>query len=203
MSAGHGEKSPLLTSSVGGNGGGGGGGSSTHDPLGFLASLSENRGSEEGEGEKYLASLFIDDSAGISDYSKGGRASYPSTSSVTNEFKRAERAHLRFFLVREGHKFVPVGGNRRRGAWRELPGVAKSHGIPVVLDPSPYQVCTINSVCTTDRLDGRGGLVGGGLWLVVLTFLTVSNACWGSYVAQYLCVNGRCAFVYCKSCVKR
>ncbi|CAN0465841.1 unnamed protein product, partial [Ascophyllum nodosum] len=53
VSAGHGEKSPLLTSSVGGNGGGGGGGSSTHDPHGFLASLSENRGSEEGEGEKY------------------------------------------------------------------------------------------------------------------------------------------------------
>ena len=201
MSAGHGEKSPLLTSSVGGNGGGGG--SSTHDPHGFLASLSENRGSEEGEGEKYPASLFIDGSAGISDYSKGGRASYPSTSSVTNEFKRAERAHLRFFLVREGHKFVPVGGNRRRGAWRELPGVAKSHGIPVVLDPSHYQVCSINSVCTTDRMDGRGGLVGGCLWLVVLAFLTVSNACWGSYVAQYFCVKGRCAFVYCKSCVKR
>lgn len=61
--------------------------------------------------------------------------------------ERAKRAPLRFFLVREGNKFVAVGRTLTKGAWRELPEVlastsvpASSYGIPVVLDPSPYQV---------------------------------------------------------------
>ena len=54
--------------------------------------------------------------------------------------ERADRAPLRFYLVREGHKFVAVGRTRRKGAWTELAAVPSYYGIPVVLDPSPYQV---------------------------------------------------------------
>lgn len=68
------------------------------------------------------------------------RAAAKRAKASASEIERANKAPLRFFLVREGHKFVPVGGNRRKGAWRELPSVHGSHGVPVVLDPSPYQV---------------------------------------------------------------
>lgn len=64
---------------------------------------------------------------------KGGRT-------VQQQQDKADRTPLRFFLVREGHKFVPVGRVRRRGAWRELGALPPTHGVPVVLDPSPYQV---------------------------------------------------------------
>lgn len=53
---------------------------------------------------------------------------------------KEERTPLRFYLVREGNKFVAVARNRRRKAWRELNALAPSRGVPVVLDPSPYQV---------------------------------------------------------------
>lgn len=70
---------------------------------------------------------------------KPGPAAAPLTA-----IEKAKQAPLRFYLVREGHKFVPVGRKRTKGAWRELPEMvapaARGDGIPVVLDPSPYQV---------------------------------------------------------------
>lgn len=85
-------------------------------------------------------SSYLQGGAGSSDEPRAGTKKAKAS---TSEIERANRAPLRFFLVREGHKFVPVGGNRRKGAWRELPSVNGSHGVPVVLDPSPYQVCVL------------------------------------------------------------
>lgn len=62
---------------------------------------------------------------------------------VVAGIEKAKRAPIRFYLVREGHRFVPVGRNPKKGAWKELPEVAipaARESIPVVLDPSPYQV---------------------------------------------------------------
>ncbi|CAM9385631.1 unnamed protein product, partial [Ectocarpus sp. 4 AP-2014] len=88
--------------------------------------------------------------------------------------EKAKRAPIRFYLVREGHRFVPVGRNPKKGAWKELPEVAipaARESIPVVLDPSPYQVSHTTELSKVDiafrllRLDNAyvcnaGRLVG-------------------------------------------
>ncbi|CAM9595859.1 unnamed protein product, partial [Laminaria digitata] len=98
-------------------------------------------------------------------------AAAPAATTLAAAKGRAERAPLRFYLVREGHKFVAVGRTRRKGAWTELPAVPSSYGIPVVLDPSPYQVTHTTELSKVDiafrllRLDhafvcNAGRLVG-------------------------------------------
>lgn len=69
--------------------------------------------------------------------------------------EKAKRAPLRFYLVREGHKFVAVGRPRTKGAWKELPEMmpAPGDGIPIVLDPSPYQVRVYVYVLCVFRVD--------------------------------------------------
>lgn len=77
----------------------------------------------------------------------GTRASRRKKAATLTASARANRALLRFFLVREGHKFVAVGRARRKGAWREMPALPSAHGVPIVLDPSPYQASRIWCIC--------------------------------------------------------
>eukprot|EP00752_Nemacystus_decipiens_P008716 g7778.t1 len=104
----------------------------------------------------------------------GGRTSRTQAVPLT-AIEKAKRAPLRFYLVREGNKFIPVGRRRSKGGWRELPEMlapaASGDGIPVVLDPSPYQVTHTTELSKVDiafrllRLDNAyvcnaGRLVG-------------------------------------------
>lgn len=80
----------------------------------------------------------------------GGGASVAAAVEAMKNKKQSDRAApLRFYLVRGGHNFVEVGRPREGRMWKELPvlpALPTSHGIPIVLDPSPYQVLCVGYI---------------------------------------------------------
>lgn len=135
-----------------------GGGSGTRDEKSPLLRRSANpppqsRDSKHtGDGKDSTAAAAADETSPASSW-RGNSYSYSTNSGSERSptlgdeggrrragMDKANRAALRFYLVREGHKFVPVGRTGRSEAWHEMATQRSDHGIPVVLDPSPYQV---------------------------------------------------------------
>ena len=150
-----GEGIPWVASPAAGGGGGGGGGSANGvkseqakaSPTSALQDTQDQRSSRS-PGVPAPAETAAG-APGIATLSPAGRrTSRTSAMAATmplTPIEKAKQAPLRFYLVREGNKFIPVGRRQTKGAWKELPEmkapVASGDGIPVVLDPSPYQVC--------------------------------------------------------------